>query len=162
MSSFDRIVDMINEKNTPAFPLSRANISFDNVTIDPEAKWNTRVTVNSKTSGEYVGSVNIYYTRTNLTELGSLIELSQEEPFSLQTICDVINTLKNCQINPEDLTLTQLPKIDNGVVTTLTFSASSYSLVWLGNTRVSLLSGIPKEAKNLDTFLNVTLPPLFT
>jgi len=161
MSSFDRIVDMIDEKNTPVFPLTRANIAFENVTSDPEEKWNTRLTVTARPAGEYIGAVNIYYTRTNMIELGPTLEYMQEDPFTLQVLCDIINQDKTCQMTPEDLTLTELPAMENGVVKTFALSAVSTSLVWLGNVQVSLLSGIPKEADNLATFINVTLPPMF-
>lgn len=161
MSSFDRIVDMIDEKNKPVFPLTRTNIAFENVTSDPEEKWNTRVTVSARPTGEYVGSVNIYYTRTNMIELGPTLEYMQEDLFTLQALCDIINKDKNCQMTPEDLTLTELPAMESGVVKTFALSAISTSLVWLGNVQVSLLSGVPNEAKNLATFINVTLPPMF-
>jgi hypothetical protein len=161
MSSFDRIVDMIDEKNVLAFPLTRDNISLENLTSNPEKDWNTRVTVNSKRTGEYVGSVNIYYTRANLTELGSPLQFMQEEPFTLESLCEIINKTKNCQITKEDLTIDTLPDIESGMVVTFTLSASATSLVWLGNTQVNILTGIPSEAKNLDLFLNTTLPALF-
>lgn len=161
MSSFDRLVDMIEEKNELAIPLTRNNISFENLTGDVETDWNSRVTVRAIQGQDYAGHVQVYYTRVNLTALGLPLEFMQEAPFTLQSLLDRINETKNAQMTPEDLTIAELPSMETGVVKTFTISASKSSLVWLGNTQVSLLTGIPAEAKGLATFLNVTLPALF-
>lgn len=161
MSSFDRLVDMIEEKNDLAIPLTRKNVEFNNLISDVSTEWNSRVTVRGLPEGEYAGHVQVFYTRVNLTVLGTPIELMQEEPFTVESMLQHINTSRDSRLTPVDLTLTEIPAMETGVIRTFTISADRESLAWLGNTRVSLLTGIPAEAKNLAVFLNTTLPGLF-
>lgn len=161
MSSFDRLVDMIEQKNDLVIPLTRKNISFDNVLSDVSTDWNTRATVRALPEGEYASYVQVYYTRVHLTVLGVPIELMQEAPYTLESMLAQINATRSSQLTAEDLTLTEIPAMETGVVKTFTVSANTESLAWLGNTRISLLTGIPAEARNLATFVNKTLPKLF-
>ena len=160
MSSFDRITAMVEEKNHPSYPLTRDSIKYVNVVVDPTNQWNTRVTMQSKAGSSYTGQVELLYTRSNLTALGTL-EFSQEAPFTIDQLCTAINAAKAAQISAEDLSNTSIPVMDTGVVTTFTISATTGSLVWLGNTQVSLLTGIPAKAPELSNFLNNLAADLF-
>lgn len=160
MSSFDRLTTMVEEKNHPTYPLTRDSIKYENVTVDPNAQWNTRVTMKAVAGSGYMGQVDLFYTRTNLTALGTL-EFSQEAPFSLADMCVAINTAKIAQMTPEDLTNTSVPAMETGVPTSFIISASQNSLVWLGNTQITLLTGIPAKAPELSNFLNNLAAALF-
>lgn len=160
MSSFDRIVEMVNADNAPTYPLTRESVLFIDVVVDPAGQWNTRVTMKAMANSGYTGQVDLFYTRANLTALGTL-EFVQEAPFTVESLCSTINAAKAAQMSPEDLTNTSIPAMETGVVTTFTISAAANSLVWLSNAEVSLLTGIPAESHNLSNFLNTTAPALF-
>lgn len=160
MSSFDRLTEMVEEKNTPTYPLTRDSIRYVGVASDPSNQWNTRVTMQARPGSGYVGSVQLFYTRANLTALGTL-EFSQEAPFTIAQLCEMINAEKASQMTAEDLSNTYIPQMETGVVTTLILGAAEDSLVWLGNTQVSLLTGIPAKAPDLSNFLNNVASGLF-
>jgi hypothetical protein len=87
--------------------------------------------------------------------------IAREMPFSLMEMLQVINVSKNAQITLEDITNTDVPVTENGVPLAFTLSAQDESLVWLGNTRVNILTGIPASAPSLFTFLNQEAAKLF-
>ncbi len=160
MSSFERIITMVNGVNVPTYPLTRESVLFIDVVVDPANKWNTRVVMKAAAGSDYTGQVELFYTRANLTELG-VLELVSEPAFTLESLCDAINLVKTSQLTPIDLTNTEVPAMDTGIPTTFTISADDQSLVWLSNVQVSVVTGIPKEAHNLANFLNNQAPVLF-
>ncbi len=160
MSSFDRIMEMVRAKNIPAYPLVPSEVSLDNPAIDASSTHNTRVTMRAQAGSDYTGQVDLFYTRVSLTLLG-VLELVQEQPFTYQDVLGIINQRKVAQMTPDDFTLSDIPVMETGVVTPFTLSAKDSSLVWLGNTQVTLLTGIPNEASGLSTFLNNDAAALF-
>lgn len=161
MSSFDRILELVNEKNIPTYTLNDTNVQLSNLVVDnPDNTHNTRVTMKSVPGGGYVGEVELFYTRANLSSLGAL-EFVQEPPFTYDQLLGLIARTKNANMGSDDFTNGTLPAMDTGVVTAFVLSAKSGSLGWLGNTQVKLLTGIPDEAPALYDFLMNNVATLF-
>lgn len=161
MSSFDRVVELINQKNTPPYPLTDQNIAMQNVTVDPEAHWNTRVTIAAAPDHGYLGTVDVFYTRSPLSALGANIDLVQEAPFTVQNIVDDINTQKTSQLTIDDFDQLTVPTMTTLTPALMQISAAVNSLGWLGNTQVTLVSGMPATQPALHSFLNIDLPAMY-
>jgi hypothetical protein len=160
MSSFDRVIELVNEKNNVTYALSDQTVSLVDMVPDPQSTHNTRVTMRSVPRGGYTGQVDLFYTRANLTALGTL-ELVQEQPFGFVEMLGIINRMKGSQVGPDDFTNTGLPAIDTGVITLLTLSAKDTSLGWIGNTQVTILIGLPAAAPDFDDFWKTQVGALF-
>jgi hypothetical protein len=161
MSSFDRIVAMIYEKNRPTYPLVQGVVTIGEQVVEGASTHNTRAVMRAVHGRGYTGQVDLFYTRVNLTALGDLIFV-REEQFSYDELLGLINYQKDAQMTADDFTNDGLPLVDNGVITNFILSAKSSSLVWLGNTQVTLLNGIPAEAPGLLDFWNNEAADLFT
>lgn len=162
MSSFDRVIELVKEKNQPTYPLNPNSVSLNNVVVESSSTHNTRVTMRARsgTGGGYSGQVDLFYTRANLTALGE-IAFWREQPYSYEEIFMLINQQKIAQMGPEDFTNDGLPVMENGVVTTFLLSATDGSLGWMGNTQVTLLQGIPATAPELNDFWTNEVGKLF-
>jgi hypothetical protein len=161
MSGFDRLVTMISKKNTLTYPLTRDNVAFGNPAVDNEYEWNTRLNVHGIANKGYRGQVEVFYTRVNMSAMGNVIELMQEDPWTVDSMLAAINRLKTAQITTADLSNAYLPMINSGEVASFQMSASLSSLVWLGNVQIRLLHGIPAKADELADFLNNRAAGLF-
>lgn len=161
MASFDRLVTMIHKKNVVTYPLTRENVAFGNPAVDNEAQWNTRLNVHGIANKGYRGQVEVFYTRVSMTAMGRLIELVQEAPWTMDRVLQVINIKKTAQLTTDDLTNPYLPMIQTGEIVSFQMSAAASSLVWLGNTQIRLLHGIPERLDVLDEFLNTKAGLLF-
>lgn len=162
MSSFDRILEMVTEKNVPTYPLSDQNVTLNVPTVESASTHNTRVTMRAKAhiGDGYTGQVDLFYTRVNLTTLGTLA-FWREQPFIYEELFALINQAKVAQMGPEDFTNDGLPVMENGVTYKFILSAKDESLAWLGNTQVTLLQGIPAEAPGLNDFWTNQVAALF-
>ena len=159
MSSFDRIIRMVEKKNTPTFPLTLATVILDGLTVEDSATHNTRVTMRARGVGHgYTGQVDLFYTRVNLSSLG-VLSFSQELPFRLTEVLRRINVLTGADIGMEDITNTVDPTTRDGIPTSFILSARSDSLVWLGNVEVMLLTGVPDVNLDVDSVLGLLVPP---
>lgn len=161
MSSTDRILQMVKERNHPTYPLTLDTVALNDLALENNTAYNTRVTMRGKGGlTGYSGQVDLFYTRVSLTAMGT-IELVREEQFTFEELLGTVNGIKNAQMTTNDFTNTDLPSIENGVVTTFTLSAQDSSLVWLGNTQVTVLNGIPATAPDLIDFINHHWAPLY-
>lgn len=160
MSSFDRLVEMVKKVNTPSYPLTNQSVSFNAPSEDVSSTHNTRVSMQGLPQSFFTGQVDLFYTRVSLTLLGTL-ELAQEAPFTYAGVLGLINQQKNAQLSLVDFTIDDIPAMETGVITSFTLSATPESLVWLGNTQITLLTGIPNEAPSLLAFLNNDAAALF-
>ncbi len=161
MSSVDRILEMVKERNHPTYPLTPQTVGLDGLTVENNVNYNTQVTMRSLgASTGYTGQVDLFYTRVGLDQLGD-ISLIQEEKFTLEDLLGSINTLKTAQMTPDDVTNAVMPDTETGVPLTFTLSAADSSLVWLGNVSVTVLNGIPASSPTLYNFLMQQAATLF-
>jgi len=161
MSSTDRILQMVTEKNRPTYPLTTERVALSGLLVENANDHNTRLTMRARGNNTgYTGQVDLFYTRVSLTALGALY-IAREKPFSLAELLAAINVNKNAQITTEDITNVDVPPTETGVPLAFTLSAQDESMVWLGNTRVNILTGIPAAAPDLFTFLNKEASHLF-
>lgn len=160
MSSFDRVLELVNEKNNVTYPLTEESVTLVDMVVDSQSTHNTRVTMRSIPRQGYTGQVDLFYTRSNLSALGT-IELVQEPAFGYEDMLGAINRMKGSQVAPDDFTNTGLPQIDTGIITTLILSAKASSLGWIGNTQIKILIGIPDSAPSFDDFWNNQIGPMF-
>jgi len=159
MTSQDKIIAQINIQNPSApYPFSTSNIAFATPEDDVEAGWNTKLAVSAVEGGGYDGTVEVYYHRIDLSELGADIGLSSEAPFTNQTFLDALNAVKATDILLTDLETFTLPTQTTGVVLTVVLTALSTSLGWRGTNTISFVVGLPATADALHTLLNVTMP----
>jgi hypothetical protein len=161
MSSTDRILQMVTERNHPTYPLTQERVGLSGMLVEHANDHNTRVTMRAKGGATgYSGEVDLFYTRVGLSALG-VVEVIHEERLTIDTLLAAINVIKNAQMTAEDVTNTTMPDTETGVPLTFTLSATDSSLAWLGNTEVTVLNGIPASAPDLNMFLTQQLAHLF-
>ncbi len=158
MSSAEKVIDLINQENTPVYPLTTSVISFSDLTPDEETSWNTKLTVNAIPGQGYIGTVDIFYRRINLTELGLSVYLASEAPFTVSSFLEKLNNDRLTSMTEEDLEPDFLPSMDTGVPTDVLITATDGSLAWRGNVTVQVVTGLPETYNALHTLLNETLP----
>ena len=162
MSSFDRVIEMVYEKNRPTYPLNPNSVSLNDLTVEAAPTHNTRITMvaRNRRDGGYSGQVDLFYTRVPLSALGRLA-FWREEPYRYEDIFPLINQSKIAQMGPEDFTNEGLPPMERGVPVKFILSARDGSLAWLGNTQVELLIGVPAIAPAFDNFWKKEAGALF-
>jgi hypothetical protein len=161
MSSTDRILQMVSERNHPTYPLTQDRVTVGAPLVEQASEYNTRATMRARgTASGYTGQVDLFYTRVSMTALG-VVNVWQEAPFTVNDLMSKINIAKNAQMTADDVTNVTIPPIATGEITPVMLSAKDTSLVWLGNTQVNVLYGIPASAPDLFDFLDNHAAGLF-
>lgn len=160
MTDYDKLLNLINSDNIVIPPLNVDDISFSDPVVDIGATWNTKLTVSSLPTSEYIGSVDVFYTRPNLIELDStkINNLISEIPFTPEMIINLINANRGTNFNVSDLELISIPIMDIGDVASVTLIMKSNSLTWIGNIDVSVLYGLSNNTDILHNLLNHVFP----
>lgn len=139
MSSKQRLLDLINNSNFPAVPLTADNVEFQNV--QPAAggsAWNTQVDVVAKTGGGYEGERTLFYRRLDLSILPKLTFSVTTLAGDPQALLDAINTALGPDLGLEDLQAFALPAPAAGQTLDCVLSAAPGSLRWIGTGAMSI------------------------
>jgi len=157
-SSYDKLINLLNASNPNPVKFDSSNVSFSDPTPDTGTGWNTKITVNTVPNPKYKGSVDVFYRRIHLSDIGSDVWLFSEEQFTIETIVSILNTAKDTFLLATDMDAIAIPVMRVGDIRTVVLAANPKSLGWVGDVSVSLIIGFPGIASRLHSLMNTTLP----
>lgn len=162
MIHFDAIVDLINKNNTLYHPLTVNKLTPSLPQVAVNSTKNTVLTISAVFGSGYTGSVDVYYNRIDLSQLGSAVEVSSEEAFTVDSFLQAMIDKYGLSIVSEDLLPYDVSAIQTLEETTVTLTAHPCSLMWKGTIGVSTAVGLPSPTtlELLDTFVQQTLANL--
>lgn len=121
---------------------------------ESDASFNTQITITANNpAAPYAGSIDIYYNRLDLADLGRMVTMAIRSP-DTATTHDVIPSLNRrfgLNLNPEDLVLSDTVPMTG--YSTADLVATPESLGWVGSTSVSVAEG----DLDLETYLATTV-----
>lgn len=158
MNSKDKLLQALIAQNPPPIPFTDATISISDPAPADGGDWNTKVTVSSVAYGGYLGSVDVYYKRVDLSELGTDIGLESEFPFTVESLLAALNEARASWVSPDELETVVLPDQTTCVVHSVSLTAKPSAYGWKGTNTISILIGIPAEADLLHHLLHVIMP----
>lgn len=139
------LLGLVEKEN--GLTLNPVDYDFTNPTAatPPEgstASYNTRVTLSANTpAAPYVGSVEIFYNRLDLADVGRLAAVYLQSPNidSTHGAIDSLNRRYGLNFKPEDLI--DQPAVINGDYNTITLEATAESLGWFGTLDINVTEG---------------------
>jgi hypothetical protein len=159
MVTQDDILALIISDNPHPFQIIKESVTLSPPVADFSINGNTKITVNSVPGFGYYGSVDVFYHRITLPELGE-IQLLSETQFTPETIVSMINAKKRVDLTSLDLDLDSVivPSMSVGDMKTVVLATKLDSLGWTGETDVSLLYGLPGNVNLLHEIVTEIFP----
>lgn len=154
MFSRDALLGLINSQNNPATPVSADNVEFTNVTA-LDAGVRTKATVVAKPNTVYVGSVDIFYNRINLSAIVDGTGLLSATPFTVDMILQKLADNWNAFLTVDDLEPFSIPDTSDGEIHDIPLVAAANSPICVGSVMISLDQ---TDTAPLNTLLNTTMP----
>lgn len=138
-----KLLELLNQTFTPQKALTEKNVKFNTLVDDAGEGYNTGITIVGNPGKGYYGSVSLKYRRVDLSIIGSNVELRKEGKFTVQDICDALNSSQNTFIGPNDLTEGVIPDLAPGDSVQYTLVANPASMGWTGSQEITLRYGKP-------------------
>lgn len=160
MSKYAKLLELLNADNPNPIPFDTTNISISEPLVDIGSDHNTKVTLSSISGTGFIGSVDVFYKRINLTELGTDIWLFSEVPFTQDIVMSILNTTRDAFLVVEDLEQISVPGMRVGDIRSIIFTAKNNSMNWIGQNSASIIIGFPGISNTLNQLMNFTLPSL--
>ena len=158
VSSYDKLIDLLNKDNPYAVRFDSTNIVFSDPIPDDGDSWNTKLTISAVPGSGFIGSVDVTYHRIPLSDIGEGNWLFSDEEFTIDTIVSILNTAKETFLLATDMNTIAIPDMRVGDIETVVLSAHSKSLGWIGSVGVTITLGFPGIAEKLNLLVNNTLP----
>ena len=158
LSSYERLMELINSSNPQTTPFDSNSIKFSDPISDLGNGWNTKITISAMPDSKYEGTVDMHYTRIDLSRIGTGLWLFSDYPFTIQNIVDILNATKNTFLLSEDMGVINIPNMRTGDIDTIKLTTNPKSLGWIGEVNVNLIIGFPGIANILHQLVNFTLP----
>ncbi len=155
LTSKQEVIDLINQVNTSNLTVN--DVSFSLPAIVAYQSRNTKLTVSAVPGSAYAGSVDVYYNRLLLTDLG-YIGIQTVAPLDFPGFLQAISAQENIDLLPEEFSPVTMPAIDDGGLATIQLVALSTALKWYGQTSADYALNLPPELPALHQMINVTLP----
>lgn len=163
----EKLLAALNALNSPPVPFTLENVVLS--TPQPyvgNAPWNTKITATAMPGEGYSSSMDFYYHRIDLSEMG-VVEIASRQPFTVDNILVVLNNLNTAAIDTRaDLTLADLEEVTlptfspNGDAQTITLDAHDTSIGWIGVNKVLLAYNLP-DVGTLINFYNTEMATAF-
>lgn len=155
----DKLLAALNALNSPPEPFTMANIVLSApAPYSGPNPWNTKITVTAVPGQGYSSSLDFYYHRIDLTELGALA-IASAQSFTMDGILVVLNGMntapdaENAELDVTDLQPVTLPNFSpNGDAQTITLQAVDSSIGWVGQTNVLLAYNLPDVQPLIDFY----------
>jgi len=167
MLNQEKLLVALNALNSPPEPLT-----LDSVTFMPPVPYigadpcNTKISVVAKPAKGYSSTLDFYYHRISLTEMGKL-EFSSMQPYTVDNLLLILNNMnaapldKTAELALTDLEAIKLPQFAAiGDAQTLAIKAHSDSIGWVGETEMLLAFNLP-DVSRLEILYNEILPAIF-
>ena len=158
LSSYDRLLALINASNPNDVLFDNTNIQFSDPIADNGTGWNTTITVSAIPNSIYEGNVEMHYTRIDISQIGTGLWLFSDIEFTVENIADILNATKNTFLLPEDFGAMNIPSMRTGDIETVTLTTNPKSLGWIGDVDVKLIMGFPGIASRLHQLVHFILP----
>jgi hypothetical protein len=158
MAIIDQLVALINSANSRRAQLTAEQIVFSNPIPDVGPSWDTKVTVTAVPKSGYIGQVEVFYNRIQLSAMGSGLSLISESPFTIESIASVLSETRNAFLLDTDMQDFVISNMNVGDIRTVILKAKHDSLGWEGSLTITLLFGLPSNIGSLHTLMNNTLP----
>lgn len=158
MNSIDRLFEALNTENPPPFPFAADTITLSAPEAVVGEGYNTKVVVSAMPNSGYYGSVSVYYTRIDLSALGSGLGLESDIPFTEESFLAALNQARQSWVTESDLETVKLPFQQAGVVLTVPLRAKSEAYGWTGENTISIIIGMPKKLNTLHELLHTKMP----
>lgn len=158
MNSRDKLLQALVAQNPPPIPFTNDSITISDPVASVGSDWNTKVTVSAVSGGGYLGAVDVYYKRVDLSELGADVGLESEFPFTVDSLLAALNEARAAWLSLDELETVILPDQTTGVVHEVTLTAKPNAYGWRGTNTFSILIGVPAEADVLHHLLHVIMP----
>ncbi len=155
---YDQLLALINSSSNAAVPFDLTNISFGTQVPDSSTSQNTKITVQSVAGAGYVGSVDLFYNRISLTELGNVVWLFSDVPFTPDSVIALLNASMNSFLLVDDVDSVVIPTMRVGDICIVSLIAKPDSINWTDNIDTSLIIGFPSFEDSFNTLMNFTLP----
>jgi hypothetical protein len=155
---YDQILALINNQNENTVPFSLSNISFSDPIADSTTDHNTKITVESVAGAGYLGSVDLFYNRISLQQIGSFIWLFSDEPFTPDSVLSILNDSRNAFLVSTDVEQLNIPDMTVGDIVVMPIVTKPTSVNYNGESTLSLFTGFPIIANSLDNVMNSILP----
>lgn len=158
MNSIDQLFQALNTENPPPFPFTPESVRISPPEAVEGEGYNTKIIVSALPESGYYGSVPVYYSRIDLTNLGSGLGLESDIPFTKESFLAALNQARQSWVAESELEGLDLPFQQNGVVLTVPLAARSEAYGWTGSNTISILIGMPKKLNMLHQLLHTTMP----
>jgi hypothetical protein len=157
MSNADKLLALINADNPYPRPLTFDTVSFSAPLAVAGDGYNTKVTVSSVPGKMFIGNVDVFYHRIELTELGYTGLLSEAQ-FTPESILASLNAQCGTDLTLADVEGFTVPTLEVGEPQTVVLTSKSDSFAWAGEKEVELLFGLPMEVNELHQLVTFTMP----
>lgn len=158
MLNQDQILAAIITKNPEASVLDNSEVVFSLPTANNDVLRNTKITISAADGSPFSGSVEVFYHRINLSELGD-IDVQSATIFTPANIVASINAQFNTELTLADIETFTIPSMKiEGDVSEITITAKTNALGWLGSTDIFLGLNIPPNMNAFNEFVSEILP----
>lgn len=156
-----RIFDALTVENPPPIPLNDETVIFSlpepaefEAGVGNEEFWNTAIVVTAKEGSGYTGSVEIFYTRLELSQLDDGVEVVNEYPYSLDSLVTALNRKFDSFLTVDDLETVEVLAAPTRFKksATLRLTARQDSLGWIGSVTLDVsnwAANVPNQDQDL-------------
>lgn len=149
LSGFDNWLNLVNAEVKTPYQVRYLNFTLPEVWTNPSYPGrNTSVLISPKPGGPYKGNIRVAYTRYDLGLLPSIEVVYDPEIDLFELRRDVVAALGLISLDIE-LPVNYGPPTDAGE-RIVTFSAKATSYVYTGTLSVTIVSGVPANARVLE------------
>lgn len=158
MDSTDKLIALLQARNTAPVPITREAVEFLNVQAIVAPGFNTQATVQAVPGHRFTDSKVIRWNRIDLAAILNGSGLLSDGPLTAQDVVDKVNANWETWLTLEDLEAFTPPDTSDGEIHDLVLTARADSLGWYGT--VTLAVSRPSMSV-LNTLMTVTLPNAF-
>jgi hypothetical protein len=142
-SSSEKLIDLLNTEFTPQKEFTDKNLRFETPAEEVTEDYNTKMVVKGVPGKGYYGSVELKFRRVPLSVIGDDVELRKEGQFTMEEICDMLNSSRNTFISEPELEPIEIPNLTVGQSFVIKLIAKSDSMGWTGSQDITIRFGKP-------------------
>ena len=157
-NSITRLLAEANQKNNPKRPLSLINVKPN--APEPlvgDERFNSKIKIDAVPGRTYVGTQTLLYKRIDISEALSDAQLRSVEPFTVQSVIDMVNRQFGLFLIEDDLEPFTPPSLALDESKSLTLVSKSGSFGFMGSVEIDLKYG----RTLLESVVIIRLLPLF-
>lgn len=138
MNTYDQLVALIQRSNPTAAQLTKEDLVFGTPEVVSQRDRNTQLAITAAPNRGYSGSMVVYYTRRQLSEVyGSQLSIALPATATVADVVEWINQKYAIKLLTESVNVTS-SKFQLGEFNPIVFTAKATSLEWVGHFTVQL------------------------